>query len=390
MHLSDARNKATALARIKRLSSSGLPLEPFIRSLFELINDGIPHHPNKVFFAGRPNQVEAFLGNTLEARAAVPIHTPYFVESGPEISGARFRIDSHAMLHILPTKTVWRHHEVWLPEFHRGEGYNAVQRPLGFTHMLAGAYHDAGEFLGFYPIWRGFDQKAFSREDCDFVMASAPHISHGLKVARLMSRMRSQEGTSFAPTREWPTGAILLDSKGRPIAIDNGARLIFRELDAFDGGQIEHFDSARVRDVLRNLAVTLGRIFYNPDGGASTATAPVYRLFHHWSGIILSLRGIRMAGDDGREYVTVLVERGESAENRHRRMMARWGLSHREAEVLGFIAQGKTGPEISILLGIRHDTVRRHTGNIFQKLGVETRTAAATLALEALSLSTNY
>ena len=60
------------------------------------------------------------------------------------------------------------------------------------------------------------------------------------------------------------------------------------------------------------------------------------------------------------------------------------GLSERKAEVLSLIAEGKTGPEISILLRIRHDTVRKHTSRIFEKLGVETRTAAAAVALGAM------
>jgi DNA-binding CsgD family transcriptional regulator len=91
---------------------------------------------------------------------------------------------------------------------------------------------------------------------------------------------------------------------------------------------------------------------------------------------VLKLRGLRMIAADGREYTTVLVERGETIEARRRRMIARWGLSRREAEVLGYITESKTGPEIAILLGLSHDTVRKHTSGILGKLGVETRAAA--------------
>ncbi len=82
------------------------------------------------------------------------------------------------------------------------------------------------------------------------------------------------------------------------------------------------------------------------------------------------------------EYTTVLIERGETAESRRRRLMARWGVSQREAGVLSLIAEGKTGPEISILLSISHDTARKHTSRIFEKLGVETRVAAASVLCE--------
>jgi DNA-binding NarL/FixJ family response regulator len=66
-------------------------------------------------------------------------------------------------------------------------------------------------------------------------------------------------------------------------------------------------------------------------------------------------------------------------------MLIKWELSEREAKVLSLIAAAKTGPEISILLRISHDTVRKHTSRILEKLSVETRTAAAAMALSATS-----
>ena len=90
---------------------------------------------------------------------------------------------------------------------------------------------------------------------------------------------------------------------------------------------------------------TLKEIFHEPDGGSFNGAAPVYRLYHHWTGIVLKLRGVRMASVDGREYTTILVERGETVTGRRRRLQFRWGLSDREVEVLALIGQGKTGPE---------------------------------------------
>src|SRR5258708_22747765 len=60
------------------------------------------------------------------------------------------------------------------------------------------------------------------------------------------------------------------------------------------------------------------------------------------------------------------------------------GLSAREAEVLYWVAAGKSGPVISRILGIRHDTVRSHLKKIFAKLGVENRLSAALRALQIL------
>jgi DNA-binding CsgD family transcriptional regulator len=60
------------------------------------------------------------------------------------------------------------------------------------------------------------------------------------------------------------------------------------------------------------------------------------------------------------------------------------GLTRREAEVLFWMTQGKTNPEIAILIGMGRRTVEKHTERIFEKLGVETRTAAAARAMDML------
>jgi CheY-like chemotaxis protein/DNA-binding CsgD family transcriptional regulator len=60
------------------------------------------------------------------------------------------------------------------------------------------------------------------------------------------------------------------------------------------------------------------------------------------------------------------------------------GLTAREAEVLYWMTEGKTNPEIAIILDSSLNTVKKHANNLFAKLGVETRTAAARMALSVL------
>lgn len=63
------------------------------------------------------------------------------------------------------------------------------------------------------------------------------------------------------------------------------------------------------------------------------------------------------------------------------------GLTPRECEILFWVAQGKTSPEIGIILGAATATVKKHVENITAKLGVETRLAAALKAVEILGLA---
>lgn len=60
------------------------------------------------------------------------------------------------------------------------------------------------------------------------------------------------------------------------------------------------------------------------------------------------------------------------------------GLTCRESEVLRWVAEGKSNPEIGIILDLSPRTVSKHLENIFQKLGVESRTAALLFVVETL------
>ena len=70
-----------------------------------------------------------------------------------------------------------------------------------------------------------------------------------------------------------------------------------------------------------------------------------------------------------------LARRRANAEAR-RRVDPTFGRPPREAEVLGWVARGKTNAEIATALFISPLTVRKHLENTFEKLGVRTRMAA--------------
>lgn len=60
-------------------------------------------------------------------------------------------------------------------------------------------------------------------------------------------------------------------------------------------------------------------------------------------------------------------------------------LTARETDVLSWIAKGKTNRDIADILGISPRTVNKHLEHVFEKLGVETRAAAAALASREFS-----
>jgi DNA-binding response OmpR family regulator/DNA-binding CsgD family transcriptional regulator len=66
------------------------------------------------------------------------------------------------------------------------------------------------------------------------------------------------------------------------------------------------------------------------------------------------------------------------------RLRRQFGLTGREAEVLLWIARGKSNKDVSAVLRISPRTVNKHLEQVFEKLGVENRASAAAITIEAL------
>ncbi|HKD76180.1 MAG TPA: LuxR C-terminal-related transcriptional regulator, partial [Ktedonobacterales bacterium] len=82
------------------------------------------------------------------------------------------------------------------------------------------------------------------------------------------------------------------------------------------------------------------------------------------------------------EWFVILKEIDDTV---HRNALGtRFGLTAREAEVLLWVSRGKTNRDIGDILGMAPRTVNKHLEHLFRKLHVETRAAAAALAIRTL------
>jgi CheY-like chemotaxis protein/DNA-binding CsgD family transcriptional regulator len=92
--------------------------------------------------------------------------------------------------------------------------------------------------------------------------------------------------------------------------------------------------------------------------------------------LVCSLQG-RTADDD---WLVVLREVNDVATLEATMQALR--LTMRESEVLYWVVKGKTNRDIGDILGSSPATVKKHLERIYEKLGVETRTAAASVAMQ--------
>ena len=105
--------------------------------------------------------------------------------------------------------------------------------------------------------------------------------------------------------------------------------------------------------------------------------------------------------DDLLAAVSVRLSRAESVQERieaastgggfnpdfssHEPLQMEFGITAREAEVLLWVAQGKSNGDVAAILGMSEKTVKQHLGSVFAKLGLENRNAAAMRAVEVLA-----
>ena len=96
----------------------------------------------------------------------------------------------------------------------------------------------------------------------------------------------------------------------------------------------------------------------------------------------LTFRLHQQTGDDD----WLIIMREESDDTVIQAMSLSFKLTAREAEVLYWVVKGKINRDIGDILGTSPMTVKKHLERVFAKLGVETRTAAAGMAMSRIRL----
>jgi DNA-binding NarL/FixJ family response regulator len=94
------------------------------------------------------------------------------------------------------------------------------------------------------------------------------------------------------------------------------------------------------------------------------------------------LKVVFLGKENTNEYLLRLID--TELPNESQLLQTSLNLTVREAEVLLWIAKGKTNRDIGEILGISPRTINKHSENIYKKLGVENRTSASAMAMDYL------
>jgi DNA-binding CsgD family transcriptional regulator len=358
-----ARHQTLALRKIQRLASSGLPLYPFVLALFDIMDDALAMGDTPRAITTAPELGSSWVFANLDQSKWVPILSTLTQGHAPA-APSTFR----PLQELVRTRqTVFCHEEFTLPDYKRSALYNEFLRPLKLEHGSLLQLMSQGELVGYYPLYRDAVMKAFDQDDLRFLTAVAPHIAHGLQTAKLIKTLADSPAPDAA---RQPPGVAVMRHDGRVVGLDARARSLFFQVGMHDGIRWPAFAEPQLRSILTYVASKLRAVFGNSGLSATEVAPPTTRIFSHHAGIALKLTGHNLGGETKQSLFVVLVEQVEPESFRHARLMYRYGLGAREAEVLIRLRRGFAVSQIGKQLGITTPTAKTYVRNLIAKLDV--------------------
>jgi len=210
-----------------------------------------------------------------------------------------------------------------------------------------------------------------------FEAGGVDYVTKPIVIGELMARMR----VHLANARLAQSVRLALDTAGRFLLATTAAGLVrwySPQAGRLFGSAFPAFESDRADGKEFRLPRGIVPWLESLDRGNNRAATARFLL--EAGDRRLSLSYLGKIGAD--EYLLRLTESEGPDDDQLLRQSL--GLTAREAEVLVWIARGKSNRNISEILGISSRTVDKHLEQIYAKLGVENRVLAAALAVRVL------
>ena len=255
-------------------------------------------------------------------------------------------------------------------QFQRTALYQEHYRRLNVDRMMGISFIEQSSPTILIGLLR--QGRDFSEDERVLLNLLRPHLVQANENARAVTSMRSNQGLLGSPSTSPPEGVLVLGPGHRVKLATRQARewmtLYFGRLPPRQARGLPE----RLHTWIAHQHGTLAPADHVPQPREPLviereAARLIIRLISDDDGSVLLFTEQHTAGLDPRV--------GTS------------GLTRREGQVLTWVAEGKTNAEIGIIIGTGSRTVAKHMEHIFEKLGVETRTAAAAQLLNARAVS---
>jgi len=249
-------------------------------------------------------------------------------------------------------------------QFRRTDLFNELYHPLRIPYNMGASLALKRHCLVAIGLNRG--GRDFAPDELALLEILRPHVVQAFGNAETVTKMREELSSRTQAMEDMDRAVLSLTPQGRiQWATPRASRLLTDY--GLQGKRQSDWLPATLREwVNQQLA---------PLGSPSELPAPLNPLVIARNGRTLTMRVVQNGGQR-------LLFLDETYTEFPMAALASLGLSGRETEILGWVAQGKTNPEIGVILGISPRTVQKHLEHVYGRLGVENRHAAMRLALD--------
>ncbi|MFO0707259.1 MAG: helix-turn-helix transcriptional regulator [Nitrospira sp.] len=249
--------------------------------------------------------------------------------------------------------------------FHKTTLHNEFYKPLKMSYLLFIGLKATNKRL--LSISRHRNDREFHDSDKTVLDAIRPHLQQALTNALAVTTMRDQLAALNQAIETGQQAILSVTGEGRILTSTPTAQRLLNKYGVHTKRGTDWLPQA-LRTWLRKQIDQLVQ--------ADDIAPAVQPLTIAGKAGTLRIRHVRQ---DTHHLLLLQEDRPQVTDD-----LAHFGLTTRETEILRWVIQGKTNPEIGHILGISRRTVHKHLERIYARLGVENRHAAMTVTMEAI------
>jgi DNA-binding CsgD family transcriptional regulator len=257
--------------------------------------------------------------------------------------------------------------------------YNDFLKPQKIHHKLYINLYTGDRYHGRIALFRPPRAEGFSEENVRILRTMAPFLAFALDHNDLLIKTRVQEGAFNLVDQNVSVGVILVDDSMRPVYMNQKAREFCQD---FSGRGSYKDEAVQLPSMLLDDCRIISEAF---GSNADCLGLPKYRVLRskHLKTFHISSRILGNGSSiDGKTFMISIEGVHEGMGFEPARLKEIYKLTNREIDIVHQTYQGLKNAEIARRLFISEITVKKHIQNIFQKMGVRSRTALVHKILE--------
>lgn len=255
--------------------------------------------------------------------------------------------------------------------FYQSTFYNEFLRPVKYHHSAMAAIRHGGQPMGIFMLHRSPGERDFGAKEMQVLASLIPHIAHAISLS-------GENGGLLIDSPE--RGVMIFDRDGKLLHLSPVARqLLFLATHSSitEGAHGELFVPEPLAALCRRQSALL-------EDHVGQVDPPVWHHRNVWGGFVFSAQPLESSDQGGSGLIAVTVHYQEPIALKVNRRCEELGLTLKQTQICVRLAAGDSFDTIAGHLGVSSHTVVDHVRKLYDKVGVDNRSAlVATLLADS-------